>query len=97
MKSIIALTCAGWLAVPGAQPSNTSPLAFGMTPQDVASSLGTPLAYVSKRRDAEIYYAERPAGVPGFYRVDKRLYLQFRKGCLTGWKSDWRMPAPGLL
>jgi hypothetical protein len=97
MNSIIALTCAGWLAVPGAQPSNTSPLAFGMTPHDVAIALGATLASVSKRRDAEIYYVERPAGVPGFYRVDKRLYLQFRKGCLTGWKSDWRMAPRGLL
>lgn len=97
MKSIIALTCAGWLAVPGAHPSNTAPLAFGMTPQDVATVLGTPLAYVSGRRDSEIYYAVRSAGIPGFFAVDKRLYLQFRKGCLTGWKPDWRMPPNPLL
>ncbi len=97
MKSLIALTCAGWLAVPGAQPPNTAPLTFGMTPQDVANALGTPLTYVTGRRDAEIYYAVRDAEVPGLFRVHKRLYLQFRKGCLTGWKSDWRMPPRGLL
>jgi hypothetical protein len=96
MKSVIALTCAGWLTVPGAQPPN-SPLAFGMTPQQVANVLGSPLTYVTGRRDNEIYYVLRDANVPGLYRVDGRLYLQFRRGCLTGWKSDWRMPPRGLL
>lgn len=92
MKSVVALTCAGWLSVPGLQPSNTYPLAFGMTPQQVANVLGAPLTYVSGRRGAEIYYVVRPVDLPVLYRIDKRLYLQFRKGCLTGWKSDWRMP-----
>jgi hypothetical protein len=96
MKSVIALTCAGWLAVPGAQPSNTAPLAFGMTPQDVATVLKAPLTYVSGRPEAEIYYVVRPVDLPVFYRIDKQLYLQFRKGCLTGWKPDWRMPPRGL-
>ncbi len=97
MKSVIALTCAGWLAVPGAQPSNVAPLAFGMTPREVAAVLGTPLTYVSGRRGAEVYFAVRNADVPGLLPVGKRLYLQFRKGCLTGWKSDWRMAPRGLL
>lgn len=97
MKSVVALTCAGWLAVPGAQPSNVAPLAFGMAPHDVATVLGTPLTRVESRRGAEIYYVVRDAGVPGLFRVNERLYLQFRRGCLTGWKSDWRMPPRGLL
>jgi hypothetical protein len=97
MKSVIALTCAGWLAVPGAQPSNTAPLAFGMTPQDAAAVLGMPLTRVEGRRGTDIYYVVRDSGVPGLFRVDQRLYLQFRKGCLTGWKPDWRTPPRGLL
>jgi hypothetical protein len=96
MKSIIALTCAGWLSAPAGLPSNVAPLAFGMTVQDVSEALRTPLTYVSGRPGSEIYSAVTPAGVPGFYRVDQRVYLQFRKGCLSGWKNDWRLQR-GLL
>ena len=45
----------------------------------------------------EVFVVTRPARVPGFYRVDRRIYLQFRRGCLTGWKNDWRRPPRGLL
>jgi len=92
MKSVVALTCAGWLTVPGADPPSTLPLAFGMTPQDAAVALGAPLVYHHGRRGSEVFYATRPAHIPGFYPVHRRVYLQFRKGCLTGWKSDWSEP-----
>lgn len=92
MKSVVALTCAGWLTVPGADPPSTLPLAFGMTPQDAAVALGAPLIYHHGRRGSAVFYATRPAHIPGFYPVDRRVYLQFRKGCLTGWKSDWSEP-----
>lgn len=95
MNTAIALTCA-WLTVPGALPPNTAPLTFGMTPQDVANALGAPLVHVSGKPGAEIFYAARSAGIPGFYRADERLYLQFRKGCLTGWKKGWQMAPRGL-
>jgi hypothetical protein len=29
--------------------------------------------------------------VPGFYPVDTRIVLQFRRGRLTGWRRDWQM------
>jgi hypothetical protein len=45
MKSLVALACAGWLTVPGADPPSVAPLAFGMTPQDVANVLHAPLTY----------------------------------------------------
>ena len=45
MKTVVALACAGWLTVPNADPPSTLPLAFGMTPQDVANVLGAPLTY----------------------------------------------------
>ena len=90
MKSVVALACAGWLAVPGAHPPNIAPLAFGMTPQDAAAALGVTLTPVYGRAGSEVFYAVYPASIPGFYSVDGRIYLQFRRGCLTGWKKDWR-------
>jgi hypothetical protein len=89
MKGVL-LACT-LLAPPAGLPSNVAPLAFGMTPQQVATALGAPLTYVSGRPRAEVYYTVTPAGVPGFYAVDQSIHLQFRKGCLTGWKADWRM------
>ena len=90
MKSLVALACAGWLTVPGADPPSVAPLAFGMTPQDVANVLHAPLTYHHGPPGSEVFYATRPARTPGFVRVDRRIYLQFRHGCLTGWKNDWR-------
>ena len=92
MKSLVALACAGWLTVPGADPPSTLPLAFGMTPQDAASAIGAPLTHVRGRKGSEVFVATRPAHLPGFYEVDRHIYLQFRHGCLTGWKSDWSDP-----
>ena len=96
MKSIVAWTCAGWLTVPGAQPPSTAPLAFGMTPHEAAQALGAPLHRISGHRSSEIFYASHPASVPGVYPVAERVFLQFRNGCLTGWKKDWRMPPRGF-
>ena len=68
-------------------PTNT-PLAFGMDAEEAARALGTPLRYISGRRGNEIYLAVRDtSGVILFSRRDP-LYLQFRKGRLTGWKGD---------
>ncbi len=96
MKSVVALACAGWLSVPGAHPPNVAPLAFGMTPQDASHALGVPLAPVYSRGRSDVFYAVYSPKIPGFYHVDGRIYLQFRRGCLTGWKKDWRRPA-GIL
>src|ERR1700682_2364476 len=97
MKTLVALACAGWLTVPIADPPSVLPLAFGMTPQDAASVLGAPRTYDHGRPGNEVFVVTRPPRVPGFYRVDRRIYLQFRRGCLTGWKNDWRRPPRGLL
>jgi len=91
MKTLVALACAGWLAVPNADPPSTLPLAFGMTPQDAANALEAPLIHARGRHGNEVFYVERPARTPGLYRVDRRIWLQFRRGCLTGWKSDWEV------
>jgi hypothetical protein len=69
--------------------SNATPLAFGMQADDAARALGTTLAYISGRPGNEIYLALRDIGGSGFFDRRDRLYLQFRKGRLTGWKGDW--------
>jgi hypothetical protein len=69
--------------------SNTTPLVFGMAADDAARALGVPLTYVNGRPGNEIYLALRDIGGSGFFDRRDRLYLQFRKGRLTGWKGDW--------
>jgi hypothetical protein len=74
-----------------AHASNVAPLAFGMTPEEAAVALKAPLQYLAGRPDSEVFAAERDAGVPGFYPVHEWIYLQFRRGKLSGWKKDWRL------
>jgi hypothetical protein len=69
--------------------SNNTPLAFGMDADDVARALGSPLNYISGRPGNEIYLAFRNVGGSALSFRKDRLYLQFRKGRLTGWKGDW--------
>jgi hypothetical protein len=69
--------------------SNNTPLAFGMNEQDAARALGQPLNYISGRPGDEIYLAFRDIGGTGFFNRKDRLYLQFRRGRLAGWKGDW--------
>jgi hypothetical protein len=69
--------------------SNTTPLVFGMGEEDAARALGTPLNYISGRPGDEIYMAFRDIGGSGFFNRKDRLYLQFRRGRLAGWKGDW--------
>jgi hypothetical protein len=91
------LVFAALLAVVGAasraeaQSTNISPLAFGMTPQDAASALGSQLVYVRGKPGSEVFVTLRDAGIPSFYRGEELIFLQFRRGRLTGWKKDWRM------
>jgi hypothetical protein len=69
--------------------SNNTPLAFGMDVEDTSRALGTPLNYISGRPGDEIYLAFRNIGGSGLFNHYHRLYLQFRKGRLAGWKGDW--------
>jgi hypothetical protein len=68
-------------------PTNT-PLAFGMGVEDVARVLNTPLRYISGRRGNEIYLVIRNTSGTILSARRDPLYLQFRKGRLTGWKGD---------
>jgi hypothetical protein len=69
--------------------SNNTPLAFGMDAEGAARALGTPLNYISGRPGDEIYLTFRNIGGSGLFPKKDRLYLQFRKGRLAGWKGDW--------
>jgi hypothetical protein len=72
-----------------AKLSNNTPLALGMNVEDVSRALGEPLGYISGRPGDEIYLAFRNIGGSGLFKHHDRLYLQFRKGRLAGWKGDW--------
>ena len=67
------------------------PFVFGMSREDVEHIVQAPLIYLSGPRGSERYLVRRPASVPGFYPVDTRIVLQFRRGRLTGWRRDWQM------
>jgi hypothetical protein len=69
--------------------SNNTPLAFGMDAEAASRALGTPLNYLSGRPGNEIYLTFRHNGGSGLFFIKDRLYLQFRKGRLAGWKGDW--------
>jgi len=69
--------------------SNHVPLAFGMEVADVSRALGEPLSYISGRPGDEIYLAIRNLDGSGLFNHHDRLFLQLRKGRLTGWKGDW--------
>jgi len=69
--------------------SNNTPLVFGMDVAGTSRALGTPLNYISGRPGDEIYLAFRNIGGSGLFNQHDRLYLQFRKGRLAGWKGDW--------
>jgi hypothetical protein len=69
--------------------SNNTPLVFGMDAEAAARALGTSLNYISGRRGDETLLAFRNVGGSGLFFHKDRLYLQFRKGRLTGWKGDW--------
>ena len=98
MRRLLAIALMSWLGACAAQAGQAKypqtyndPLVFGMTKEDVARLIDAPLIYLSGARGSERYLVERMSTVPGFYPVDARLVLQFRRGHLTGWRRDWQM------
>jgi len=69
--------------------SNNTPLVFGMGLDEAQRALGTPFTYVSGRSGNEVFLTFRDIGGGGLFPHRDRLYLQFRKGRLAGWKADW--------
>ena len=90
MRKLIFITLL-MLAMPGVshaqQPS--VPLMFGMTPDQTSQALGVALFYVRGRPGNELLVAlPNVKGATLASRSDG-LYLQFRRGKLSGWKGDW--------
>jgi hypothetical protein len=69
--------------------SNTTPLVFGMHADAAARALGVPLTYLRGRPGEEVYLAMYDLNGRDFFPRKGKLFLQFRKGRLTGWKGDW--------
>ena len=69
--------------------SNNTPLVFGMDAETVARVLHAPLTYVQGAPGDETFMVIRNTNGDGFLFRNDPLYLQFRKGRLTGWKGDW--------
>ncbi|MBV9560284.1 MAG: hypothetical protein JOY90_07460 [Bradyrhizobium sp.] len=70
------------------------PLSFGMSPEQASVALGVQLRYVRGRPGDELLLAvPNVKGATLSYRSDG-LYLQFRRGRLTGWKGDWGTVRP---
>jgi hypothetical protein len=69
--------------------SNNTPLVFGMDVDQAQRALGTPFTYIRGRPGEEIFLTFRDIGGSGLFPHHDRLFLQFRKGRLAGWKADW--------
>jgi hypothetical protein len=69
--------------------SNNEPLMFGLNVEATSRALGQPLQYVSGAPGNEIYLALRNLGGSGLINHHDRLFLQFRRGRLAGWKEDY--------
>lgn len=70
-------------------PPNGVPLSFGMTPDEASQVLGVPLTYVRGSVGNELLLAVPNVKGSALSIRSDGLYLQFRKGRLTGWKGDW--------
>ena len=93
--AVLMLTTIGAALSPAqAQVANSPPLTFGMTADQASQALGVQLTYVRGRPGEEMYLAL--PNVKGSALSDRRdgLYLQFRRGKLTGWKGDWGSKRP---
>ena len=90
-RPVSALLLTLLAALPGRAATYNDPFVFGMTPEQVEQLVQTPLIRLSGPRGSERYMVQRLSTVPGFYPVDTRIILQFRRGKLTGWRRDWQM------
>lgn len=72
-----------------APPPNGVPLTFGMNADQASAVLGVPLQYVRGRPGSELLVALPNVKGAALSSRSDGLYLQFRRGRLTGWKGDW--------
>jgi hypothetical protein len=85
----VALTPASGQQSPRGTSPNGVSLVFGMSEDEVSQALGVPLYYVRGRPGDELVLATSNVKGSALSMRSDALYLQFRKGRLTGWKGDW--------
>ena len=83
---------AAYKAEPAMRPGG--PLSFGMSEQEASAALGVPLSYVRGSRGNELLLALPNVKGSALTIRSDALYLQFRRGRLTGWKGDWGTAKP---
>jgi len=89
------LTAAGTSAQP--PRSFAGSLIFGMSPAEAATALGVPLSYVRGRAGDELFLAIPNVKGSALSIRSDGLYLQFRRGRLTGWRGDWGTAKPFVI
>jgi len=72
-------------------------LMFGMNPAEAATALGVPLTYVRGRSGDELFLAIPNVKGSALSIRSDGLYLQFRRGRLTGWRGDWGTARPFVI
>jgi hypothetical protein len=70
------------------------PLSFGMNPEQTSRALGVSLYYVRGRPGDELLLARPDVKGAALASRSDGLYLQFRRGRLSGWKGDWGTVRP---
>ena len=88
--ALLGIACLAWTPARGQQltPPNIS-LKFGMTPEQASQALGVQLLYVRGRPGDELLVALPNVKGAALASRSDGLYLQFRRGHLSGWKGDW--------
>jgi len=93
LAGFVVLSCSSLAPASGqtafAGRNATLPLSFGMTADQASQSLGVPLQYVRGTVGNELLVAIPNVKGAALSSRSDGLYLQFRKGKLTGWKGDW--------
>jgi len=87
----LLIACAPGAAQP-ARPA--TPLAFGMSIDEASTALGVPLSYVRGTPGNELLLALPNVKGSALTIRSDGLYLQFRRGRLSGWKGDWGTARP---
>jgi hypothetical protein len=89
----LALTAVALLPARAQQIVTTTPpnvpLMFGMTPEQASVALGVPFQYVGGPPGDELLLALPNVKGTTLAKRSDGLYLQFRRGRLSGWKGDW--------
>jgi hypothetical protein len=93
---LVLASLSGASAAYKAQPAISlgAPLTFGMSADEASAALGVPLSYVRGRQGNELLLALPNVKGSALTIRSDGLYLQFRRGRLTGWKGDWGTAKP---